>query len=361
MKKYGKSNIPKKKSQKIDYSKRRARIKYYSTRFTSGKDIFTKMLEASEQEFNAEVIRQKAREAERLELEMSAQGFVLPENIHNLIQEQKDRPNGATQKTLERLTMQFDRRRLMAFATYRTDTYYKNGEAGNLSGEYDTGLRYIDFQGQSPAALGKKLNSVLRSGKDLTNTFSYDLSTKIYLLVNNEKDLDKLYKKGTPYEDDEIKIDPSWDGTPETLGQHITFKKFKLDNEISKDYLLDVMNNPYSNKGLHEAYLESVNDTTYYKFAEDMGWDMETADQLSFLMNTSHAWAIAYQYANEDSKRAKSYWENLGNKISSLSHEGLLPIDWYNDIYTSIINEEDYNVIIKMIDQAIATAHKYRD
>ena len=343
-------------------SLKQRKIRYYTKKYNFGASLIERLSNVSDNEFRAELIRQLGREAQMFEREMTEQDFVLPDNVHNYIKNAANRQSGASQETLNRIRIVLDKRRLAKQATYRTQTYTKNGEISMLTEEYDTGLRYNDYLGNSPNSLSRLLNKVTKSGNTVTNSFSYDLSAKLYLLVVNEKDdFDSLYDKASGYEDDEIKIKKGWDGTPETFGQFVKFKNFRLDEELSKDYLIDIMKDPYSSPGLHQNYIDTVNDTTYYKYAEDMGWSIDMTDQLEYLMNTSHAWNIAYQYANEDSERAKQNWENLGNRLAEFNTISPHSLDTYFSILAMIQNEDEYSSIMGEIDNFIEDAYNERN
>ena len=128
-------------------------------------------------------------------------------------------------------------------------------------------------------------------------------------------------------ESDIYKIDPTWDGNPNSLISHIELKK-ELQNPEAKEAIEDIVESDWGSPEKHAEALEKAREQAYEKNTKNMDLKNIPSGMLSVLeqiMNSSEMWHIigdkynlATKGAKYASEQAKEEWDDLHKDVKDL-------------------------------------------
>lgn len=159
----------------------------------------------------------------------------------------------------------------------------------------------------------------------------------------------KSFKAG--YEDELIKIDESWGGSAKTLAEHIKFKKIPYSEDMEQ-VITTIGSIAYTNPELYEKYREQGAQKSF-KSNLPADVDPETAEKLSWILNSSALWNIAQKYAY-DSDQVQANYQELVRRINDdyvKNNETIL-----SEVIQMVQNEENIDTIKKSINNLIVAS-----
>lgn len=175
------------------------------------------------------------------------------------------------------------------------------------------------------------------------------------------KDIKSLYSKNFKgYEDEYIKISKDWNGWQTTLAQYTTLKKTPTDTTGVLE-LQRLASMAYSNPELYEAYREQGDSSRYTGWVQDVVADNKGPtitdlflEQLSHVLNTSHAWNIASESSSADNSDqvAENYKTllKIGSQVKFTQDNNII-----NEFIRKVENEEALVNIEQWFDNSVQT------
>lgn len=149
-------------------------------------------------------------------------------------------------------------------------------------------------------------------------------------------------------ENEFFKIDKNWSGSAKTLAEHIKFKKIPYSEDMEQ-VVTTLGSIAYTNPELYKKYKEQGQQVSYLKNLP-LDIDPETAEKMSWILNSSALWNIAQKYAY-DSDQVKQNYQELVKKINDDYVKNNTII--MNNIIQMIMNEEHIDTVKKAINNMI--------
>lgn len=195
-----------------------------------------------------------------------------------------------------------------------------------------------------------------QKAEELNEKFAFASQTRkagsdyigMYLLPMLGKLLDKdLNKVEAGDKNEYVSVDNRWDGDPNTLFQHVTFKDLPDDSRVDV-YIENIEKDPHMTPQQYEQFEQDWHKKSYKTLTKKL--KLKNAEILEQIMNSSAMWRMA-TVSLYDSDQNKQEWVKMYNVMEDVLEKDQSLFDW---IVQQVENEKySINRLIQIIDHEI--------